>query len=95
MVVEEFSQEFGLQGLYSPSGGCISSFFFMNYVELLIPLTYTKKNDCPILSHTSHSESTNSLRESDAGAGVGFSPWSAILFPVVSWHYEIYAIYSF
>ena len=48
-----------------------------------------RKNDCLILSHTADSASIHSLWECDAGAIVGFSPRSAILFPVISRCYEI------
>ena len=40
--------------------------------------------EIPILSHTVVSVTSHSLQESNAGACVGYYPWSAILLPVVS-----------
>ena len=54
-----------------------------------------RKTTVPILTHRKFCISSLPMEESDAGASVGFSPWSAILFPVISRYYEISGTFFF
>ena len=73
---------------------CLDMFSFIEDVASSIifsPNIYKegRKTTLPYCSHGRFCVCSFRLEEFDAGAGVGFSPWSTILFPVVSQYYEI------